>query len=447
MSVSATLFDLAPYADDDNKFHVQNAFSTLNINLPANITELNDICQQFPQLRHIKFPDINQGKIGVLLGTACVPFTHSLEWIRGAHNRPSGIRMELGWTIAGEFRHSSRNKSTAAKHLLFFACHEPSPQSASTDILEHYRNVEKIATEPTQKVVLSTHDKEALQILQDTCRHNGERYEIGLPWKRDTPLPNSYFAAISQLGSLEKRFREHPQKKVKFDETLKKNLEKGYVKQVKMQHPTPLRIWFLPTHPFENPNKPGKGRRVANAASKFKGVSLNNTLLTGPDLLANFLEFILRFRKYPVGVLADIEVMFMQVAIREDQSALRFLWLENGFIRQYHYIRLMFGVNCSPWCAIFALRRCAADLSDRFRDVYAAVLQNFYMDDFIIFFATAEAARRLTSNLRTVLQHGGFRLAKFVSSNPAALTALPEEDKEMIQNTTNTSPKSNLVSS
>ena len=58
------------------------------------------------------------------------------------------------------------------------------------------------------------------------------------------------------------------------------------------------------------------------------------------------LEIILRFRKHPVGVLADIEGMFMQVAIREDdQSALRFLWLEDGIIRQYQYARLNFGAN------------------------------------------------------------------------------------------------------
>ena len=438
LSVSATSFDIAPYADNGNKFHVQHAFSTPNINCPpADTTELNDICQNFPQLRHIKFPDINQGKIGVLLGTACVPFTHSLEWIRGAHNCPSGIRTELGWTIAGEFRHSSRKKSTATKHLLFFASHETSPQSASTDILEHYWNVEKIATEPEQKDALSTPDKAALQRLQDTCRHNGERCDIGLPWKRDTPLPNNYFAALCQLRTLEKRFREHPQKKAKFDETLQKDLEKGYVKQVKMQHSLAPRIWYLPTHPVENPNKPGKVRRVANAASKFKGVSLNNALLTGPDLLAKLLEIILRFRKHPVGVLAEIKGMFMQVAIREeDQSALRFLWLEDGIIRQYQYARLIFGATCSPCCAIFVLHRCAADLSDRFPDVYEAVLNNFYMDDFIMSFATAEAARGLASNLRTVLQHGGFRLTKFVPNNPAALTALPEEDMEIIQNTT-----------
>ena len=311
---------------NDNEFHVQQAFSTSNINLPpADTTEFNNICQNFPQLRHIKIPDINEGKIDVLFGTASVPFTHSLEWIRGALNCPSGIRTDLGWTVAGEFRRSSRKKSTATKYLLFFVSYETSPQSASNDILEHYWNVEKIATEPAQKDALSTHDKEALQIFQDTCRHNGEKYDIGLPWKRDTPLPNSYFAALSQLRSL-----ENASENTRRREPIRRNLAEGPRKRIReaSQNATSAapRIWYIPTHPVENPNKPGKVRRVAKAASKFKGVSLNTALLTGPDLLANLLEIILRFRKQPVGVLADIEGIFMQVAIREeDESSLRFL--------------------------------------------------------------------------------------------------------------------------
>ena len=126
------------------------------------------------------------------------------------------------------------------------------------------------------------------------------------------------------------------------------------------------------------------------------------------------LEIILRFRKRPVAVLADIEGMFMQVAISdEDQSALRFLWLEDGIVRQYQYARLIFGATCSPCCAIFALHRCAADLSDRVPDVYEAVLNNVYMDDFIMSFAIAEAARRLASNLRTVLSQGSALASSF----------------------------------
>ena len=112
ISASSTHFLLAPYADHETIFPVHNVFSTPSINLPtADTKELNEICQQFPQLRHIKFPDIDNGKIGILLGTAFVQFNHALEWIRGAPNCPAGVRTELGWTIAGEFTHPKKKKT------------------------------------------------------------------------------------------------------------------------------------------------------------------------------------------------------------------------------------------------------------------------------------------------------------------------------------------------
>ena len=119
---------------------------------------------------------------------------------------------------------------------------------------------ERIATEPPQNNALPTHDKEALQILQDTCHHNGERYEIELPCKCDMPLRNNYFAPLSQLCSLEKRFRLSHQKKVKLDETLQKDQGRFYVEPVKVENLLSPRIWYLFTHPVENPNEPGKVR-------------------------------------------------------------------------------------------------------------------------------------------------------------------------------------------
>ena len=119
---------------------------------------------------------------------------------------------------------------------------------------------------------------------------------------------------------------------------------------------------------------------------------MNFDLLTGPDIIANLLELILRFRENAVGVLADIEGMFMQIR-PEDQSALSFLWMSYNTVLQYQYIRLIFCENCFTFCAIFVLRRCAQDLAIQFLDVLHSVLNNFYMDEFIQFFSTTATTR------------------------------------------------------
>ena len=101
-------------------------------------------------------------------------------------------------------------------------------------------------------------------------------------------------------------------------------MDKGYIASVTNQDAK--NVWYLPHHPVINKQKPDKVRRVTNAASKYKGVSLNDALLTGPDLLCNLHGLLLWFRQYEVAVRADIEAMFMQVGIREeDQDALFFV--------------------------------------------------------------------------------------------------------------------------
>ena len=85
--------------------------------------------------------------------------------------------------------------------------------------------------------------------------------------------------------------------------------------------------WFLLHHPVKQPHKPGKVRRVGKATSRFKGVSLNDKLLSGPDFLRNLFGIVFRFREHQIAITADIESMFLQVAVtKEECRVLRFLW-------------------------------------------------------------------------------------------------------------------------
>ena len=78
--------------------------------------------------------------------------------------------------------------------------------------------------------------------------------------------------------------------------------------------------------------------------------------------------------EHPVAILADIESMFMQIAVKQvDQSALYFLWSKNTFIMQYQFTRLIFGAICSHTMAIFVLKQCAKDNAEIFPKAFAAI--------------------------------------------------------------------------
>ena len=141
-----------------------------------------------------------------------------------------------------------------------------------------------------------------------------------------------------------------------YQQSIDTDVEKGFVKilgnsEVKG---TFGKEWYLPHHPVLNPNKPGKVRRVCNAAAKYKKICLNDKLLAGPDLLHGLIGTIFRFREEPIALTADIESMFLQVQVPErDKSCLRFLWRPtmNEPVHFYEYQCHVFGAKSSPTCA------------------------------------------------------------------------------------------------
>ena len=191
-------------------------------------------------------------------------------------------------------------------------------------------------------------------MLESTTKFTGEWYEVGMLWSApEQNLPNNYSSALGQIYSLERRFQRDPNLKRLYQESIDTDVEKGFVKILDESEVkgAPGKEWYLPHHPVLNPNKPGKVRRVCNAASKYKEVCLNDKLLAGPDLLHGLIGTIFRFREGPIALTADTESMFLQVQFPEqDRSCLRFLWRPrtNELVEIYEYHCHGFGVKSSP---------------------------------------------------------------------------------------------------
>ncbi|GBP07108.1 hypothetical protein EVAR_90645_1 [Eumeta japonica] len=215
---------------------------------------------------------------------------------------------------------------------------------------------------------------------------------------------------------------------------MKALVNKGYAERGPL-HRTENRTWYLPHFPVINAMKPGKIRVVHDAAAKTKGVSLNDHLLTGPDLLQSLPGVIMRFRQHPVAVSADISEMFMQIKIKpEDRDALRYLWRGdkrgNEKPTEYRMTSLIFGATSSPATSIYIKNFNAEKYRETEPEVYRAVIKNHYVDDYIQSFETEQKAIDIAQRVRDVHREARFELKQWTSNSKRLLTALNETSEQ-----------------
>ncbi|XP_057671351.1 uncharacterized protein LOC130903108 [Diorhabda carinulata] len=87
-------------------------------------------------------------------------------------------------------------------------------------------------------------------------------------------------------------------------------------------------VFYLPHHGVVKDSATTKLRVVFDASAKTgNGISLNDTLMVGPTIQEDFFAIIIRFRQHNVAMVADIEKMYRQVEIVEEQRDLqRIMW-------------------------------------------------------------------------------------------------------------------------
>ncbi len=103
---------------------------------------------------------------------------------------------------------------------------------------------------------------------------------------------------------------------------------------------------------------PSKEARTDKSSIRLQCVSLNDVLLTGPNVNNSHLGVLLRFRRERVAVMADIQNIFHSfVVAKEHRNYLRFLWYDNNDLNnevlEYQMRVHVFGNSPSPAVAIY----------------------------------------------------------------------------------------------
>ncbi|XP_066916601.1 uncharacterized protein [Clytia hemisphaerica] len=409
--------------DNKTKEKLDNVWVIENLDVPVNRYDINKVKTEFQHLKDITFPTPHDSDVTILIGADLSYLLVQEQSVTGTRNQPSAVKTKLGWMLFG---------GKAFTSLIVTSNFLKRSKDEISDKIERFWQMESYGTLPDwHKSNLAPIDQRALEKLEQTSKIIDNRMEVDLLWKEDHPtMPFNRDYAMQRLNSLEKRLAKDTTLARMYDTAIREFIDLGHARiltdsEVKSRSDVTN---YIPHHGVTHPNKPGKVRVVFDAAAKFKGTSLNDKLLAGPDLLNSLVAVLHRFRAGRFAASADIEKMFNQVKVSpKDSDTLRFLYRfdPGGEVKDCILLFHVFGKKDSPCIANFALRSCAEETDiESIRD---EILRNFYVDDYLGSFYTIEQLISEATQLNCVLSTRGFNLTKWSSNEIELIRHLPAE--------------------
>ncbi|KAJ8388711.1 hypothetical protein AAFF_G00131200 [Aldrovandia affinis] len=391
---------------------------------------------QWPHLKHLanKLPPLQGCEVGLLIGNDCPLALAPLEVITGSENDPFAQRTELGWSIVGSSNpHLDRQGNQRFVHRVAV---KEIPAPSTTDVLKVLESDFNEKRYEDRDKYVSQDDVRFVQLLSDNISQKEDgHYEMPLPFKSSSPplLPNNKRLATVRLQYLKKRLKANKPYNDQYKAFMEEMMIRGDAEPAP-KTPEGQTVWYIPHHGVYHPKKPEKLRVVFDCSAKFHGVSLNDMLLTGPDLINSLLGVLCRFRKEAVAVICDIEKMFHQFLVPPKlRNYLRFLWWESGDLERepqdYQMAVHLFGASSSPGCANFGLKYLARQHKDDYPSASAFIEKNFYVDDGLTSVPSIEEAKKLIVEAQELCKRGGLRLHKFNSNEREVLDSVDPSER------------------
>lgn len=268
------------------------------------------------------------------------------------------------------------------------------------------------------------------------------RYQVSLlPWRQyHEPQPTNHELSLKRLHGLLRRLKQQPEVLAEYDKTIQEQRSKGIVERVEAGDVgEPGQVYYLLHHAVIRRDKQTtKVHVVYDSFSSAVGPSLNNYLHTGPKYNQRILEILIRFRTYPVAVVADIEKAFLMISVDpRDRDFLRFLWVKDATADEpeiviFRFSRVMFGVPSSPFLLDATIQHHVKKYTEAQPGVVGKLLKSMLMT-WLEELTLMEQAYQFYRSSKQLLA-GSFNLRKFVSNLPS-LQAKFEQEEPAIQQT------------
>ena len=331
-----------------NNLQVRGYNSDVLISLPSTYTSnfipvhrshipTSDTARKWPHLSRLEneILPLQDCEVGLLIGYNCPQALAPKDVILGNTGQPFAQKSDLGWSIIG-MTSSEEVDVLGITHRIVAEVPDPLKINlpGNDDLNEvHYickaqlkeemclpqicRILESDFSEKHRDVVMSQDDIKCMEILKEGIHLNEDGYyEMPLPFKQRHPkLPNNEGLARKRLFQLKKRLQIDEKYFNDYKNFIDDIIQHGEAEEVAASQVNTAYSWYIPHHGVYHPKKPGKIRVVFDCSARYNGVSLNDYLLSGPDLNNSLIGVLCRFRQENVAFMGDIERMFHQFKV------------------------------------------------------------------------------------------------------------------------------------
>ena len=242
-----------------------------------------------------------------------------------------------------------------------------------------------------------------------------------MPWKGEEAklsLLSNEKHARKRLCALSCKLDKNPDLRERYDKVFESYEQDNIIVEVPPHElVSPYPTYYMPHRPVIRDSVSTKVRPVFDAsAAGPNGVSLNDCLESGPSLIPDLVEILVRFRRWNIALTADIAKAFLQIGVqRPDQDVHRFLWQRGDVVRVMRFVRVPFGNTSSPFLLNATIKHHLNSYPDSV--TVTELKENLYIDDWLSGADTVEDACKMFSEAQSILSEAGMTLSKWHTNN------------------------------
>lgn len=369
------------------------------------------------------------GPIDLLLGADVLSEIMLPGFIKGPPGTPMAQETVFGWIFNGRTDASNNVNQTYGQQPIhnFHTCLNIDSR------LQTFWEIEETPTNAKQ--VLSSEEVTCESHYVNTHSKSPDgRYIVRMPLRGSVQLGDSKNIATQRLVQLERRLSKDDSLRQSYIKFMSEYLSLGHME---LSEPnSSSQRYYIPHHAvIKESSSTTKVRVVFDASCKSNnGLSLNDLLLVGPKIQENLACLLLRWRKYPFAMSADVEKMYRQILVNNaDLHLQHILWRASPTepIEDYELKTVTYGTACAPHLAVRTLQQLAIDHQQEFPVASKIALNDFYVDDVMTGSYTIQDALSSRRELSQLLMNGGFKLRKWVSNCSQILEDIPLNDREI----------------